>query len=164
MQKIFFALITALLFLGCASNATTENAQAKLVVRQPLAFTLNDQFEKQHTLSKDTKTVIFAFAKKSAHSCNAFFNAQKPTYLQEHNAEFVADVSAAPSLIRSFFILPGLKEFKHRVLLLDKEEIAQDFRVDMKVENIVAVELKDGVIVAIKDFTTSKELQEEIER
>ena len=164
MQKIFFALITTLLFLGCASNATTENAQSKLVVGQPLAFTLNDQFEKQHTLSKDTKTVIFAFAKKSAHSCNAFFNAQKPTYLQEHNAEFVADVSAAPSLIRSFFILPGLKEFKHRVLLLDKEEIAQDFRVDMKVENIVAVEIKNGIIVAIKDFTTPKELQEEIER
>jgi hypothetical protein len=164
MKNIFFALIASLLFLGCASNATTQNAEAKLVVGKSLSFTLNDQFEKPHTLAKDTKTIIFAFAKKSAHSCNNFFETQKPDYLQQHNAEFVADVSAAPSLIRSFFILPGLKKFKHTVLLLDDKEVAKDYRKDMKVDDIVAVELKDGVITAIKDFTTPEELQKEIER
>ena len=163
MKNIFFAFITALLFLGCSSNATPTDVKPLLVVKQPLSYTLNDQFEKSHTLSKDTKTVIFAFAKKSAHSCNAFFNAQKPTYLQEHNAEFVADVSAAPSLVRSLFILPGLKEFKHTVLLLDDENVAQGYRADMKVDDIVVVELEDGVIKAIKNFTTTQELQKEIE-
>jgi uncharacterized protein YceK len=164
MKNIFFAFITALLFLGCSSNATPTDSKPLLVINQTLSYTLNDQFEKSHTLSKDTKTVVFAFSKKGAHSCNAFFNAQKPTYLEEHNAEFVADVSAAPSLIRSFFILPGLKEFKHTVLLLDDENVAKDYRIDMDTESIVVVELKDGVIQAIKNLKTAEELQKEIER
>ena len=109
MKKIIFAILMAVVFIGCGSNAADDkNVQAKLVVDENLnGLTLNDQFEKEHTIKDDTYRIVFAFSKDAAHTCNDFFNTQAPEYLKEHHTQFIADVSAAPSLIRTLFILPG---------------------------------------------------------
>ncbi len=164
MKKIILGLITSLLFIGCGSDKIDmTKIEAKLVVGKSLeALALNDQFEKPQTIKADTKIVIFAFSKDVAHTCNDYFVTQAPTYLADNNTQFVADVSAAPSIIRNMFILPGLKDFNHTVLLLDDETAAAPYRKDVDIEKIVIVYVTNKEITEIKTITTVEELKEVI--
>ncbi len=165
MKNIILALVVSLVFLGCSSKTTEDkNVQAQLVVGKSFeALTLNDQFEKAHTLKPDTYKVIFAFAKDSAHTCNDFFQTQKPTYLADKHTEFIADVSAAPSLIRSMFIMPGLKEFKHTVLLLEDRAIAAPYKKGLDINKIAVVYVLNKKIEKIEFVSTTEELKKLIE-
>ena len=165
MKNILFALLAAFLLIGCGSNATdNQYVQPKLVIGQSLAgLTLKDQFGKEHSLNPNTYKLIFAFSKDAAHTCNDFFDTQAPDYLEKHNAQFIADVSAAPSLIRSMFILPGLKDFKHTVLLLDEKAVAAPFRKGMDVEKIVVISIINKKITDMKTITTAEELRKTLE-
>jgi hypothetical protein len=165
MKKIIVGLIVALLFLGCSSKDVEEQAvEPKIVVGKSLSdMNLNDQFEKAQPLDATTKKVIFAFSKDIAHICNDYFVTQSPTYLSENNTQFVADVSAAPSLIRSMFILPGLKDFKHTVLLLDDKKVAAPYRADMNVEKIVVAYIDNKSITEIVTISSEDELKKVIE-
>ncbi|WP_372999816.1 hypothetical protein [Sulfurimonas sp.] len=165
MKKIIVGLMAALLFLGCSSKDVEELAvEPKLVVGKSLSdMALNDQFEKAQVLDAGTKKVIFAFSKDIAHTCNDYFVTQSPTYLSDNNTQFVADVSAAPSLIRSMFILPGLKDFKHTVLLLDDKKVAAPYRADMNVEKIVVAYIDNKSITEIVTISSEDELKKVIE-
>ncbi len=165
MKNIILAFVAALLFIGCSSNSEeNKNVEPKLVVGKSLTdLNLKDQFEKPHTLNADTYKLIFAFDKAPAHTCNDFFKTQKPTYLQDHHVQFIADVSAAPSLIRSMFILPGLKDFKHTVLLLDDKTVAAPFRKGLDTTKIVVVTLLNKKITDVQTISTTQELKKSIE-
>ncbi|WP_434637575.1 hypothetical protein MLC35_02015 [Sulfurimonas sp. NW7] len=165
MKNIIIGLLATFLLLGCSSKSDeNKNVEPKLVVSKSLAdLKLKDQFEKPHTLNADTYKVIFAFDKEPAHTCNDFFNTQKPNYLQEHHVQFVADVSAAPSIIRSLFILPGLKDFKHIVLLLDDKKVAAPYRKGIDTTKIVVVTLLNKKITDIKTISTTEQLKKAVE-
>jgi len=164
MTKILLGLLTTFLFIGCSSSAVEENVKPKLVVGKSIAdLKLNDQFDKPHTLNADTYKLIFAFSKDSAHICNDFFVTKTPTYIEDHHAQFIADVSSAPSVIRSMFIMPGLKEFKHTVLLLDDKTVAAAFKKDMDIEKIVIVYILNKEITEIKTISTEEELRKTLE-
>ncbi|WP_151901090.1 MULTISPECIES: hypothetical protein [Sulfurimonas] len=165
MKNIIIGLLATFLLLGCSSKSDeNKNVEPKLVVSKSLAdLKLKDQFEKPHTLNADTYKVIFAFDKEPAHTCNDFFNTQKPNYLQEHHVQFVADVSAAPSIIRSLFILPGLKDFKHVVLLLDDKKVAAPYRKGIDTTKIVVVTLLNKKITDIKTISTTEQLKKAVE-
>ncbi|ADN08428.1 hypothetical protein [Sulfurimonas autotrophica] len=165
MKNIIIAILAAFLLLGCSSKSDeNKNVEPKLVAGKSLAdLHLKDQFGKEHTLNADTYKVIFAFDKEPAHTCNDFFNTQKPTYLQEHHVQFVADVSAAPSIIRSLFILPGLKDFKHIVLLLDDKKTAAPYRKGIDTTKIVVVTVLNKKITDLKTISTKQELQKTVE-
>ena len=163
MTKIIVALLAAFIFIGCSAK-TDENVAPKLVVGTTVAnMTLSDQFDKPLTIKADTKKVIFAFSKDGAHICNDYFVTKVPTYLADNKTLFIADVSSAPSLIRSMFIMPGLKDFKHTVYILDDESIAAPYRAGMDTEKIVVVSLDNLKITNIKTITSEKELISEIE-
>ncbi len=163
MKKVILGLVTALMFFGCSSKAVEENVTPILVVTQSLELNLNDQHEKSVSIPANTTTAIFAFSKDGAHVCNDYFVTKAPTYLADNNAVFIADVSAAPSLIRSMFIMPGLKDFKHTVLILDSKEVAAGYRAKMDTEKIVVVSLDAGKITSIKNISTEAELIAEVE-
>jgi len=165
MKNIIIALMLSVAFIGCSSKATEDvNVLPALVVGKTFdKLNLNDQFEKPHTLKTDTYKVIFAFSKDSAHTCNDFFKTQTPTYLQENHTEFIADVSAAPSLIRSMFIMPGLKEFKHTVLLLEDKQVAAPFKKGLDSEKIAVVYILNKKIEKIDSITTADELKKVVE-
>ena len=155
----------SLLILGCSSSeSNAQDIEAKLVVQKSLTgLTLNDQHEKSHTLPADTQTVIFAFSKDMGHACNDFFETKTPTYLNENHAIFIADVSSAPSIIRSMFIMPGLKDFKHTVLVIDDESVANGYKAGMDTEKIVIVSLDKGVITSISTVSSAEEMAKTIE-
>ena len=166
MKNIIMALAVSLVFLGCSSKGVEEekNVVPALVVGKVFQkITLNDQFEKAHSLKADTYKVIFAFSKDSAHTCNDFFKEQKLTYLADNHTEFIADVSAAPSLIRSIFIMPGLKEMKHTVLLIESKEQAAPYKKDLDIHSIAVVYILNGKIQEIKHIKTADELKKIIE-
>ena len=165
MKNIILAFVLSVSFLGCSSKTDENiNVTPQLVVGKSIsALTLNDQFEKPHTLKSDTRKIIFAFSKDAAHTCNDFFKLQTPTYLAEHHAEFIADVSAAPSLIRSMFITPGLKEFKHTVLLLEDRKVAAPFKAGQDIEKIAVIYLNGTSIEKIETLTTADALKKVIE-
>jgi len=165
MIKIITALFFALLLSACGSKEqVAQDITPKIVVGENLSgLTLPDQFEKKHTLKATTDKIVFAFGKEPAHICNDFFVTRDASYLADHNTEFIADVSAAPSLIRSMFILPGLKDFKHTVLLLNDKEVAAPFKQGMNIDKIAVVYLSNGSITKVTTLTTDKELQALIE-
>ena len=165
MKIIIGFLMAALMFVGCSSKETDIQVTPKLVIDKSLAnLKLNDQYEKPYTIAKTTKKVIFAFSKDIGHSCNDFFATKKDSYLQDNNSVFIADISGAPSLIRSMFILPGLKDFKHTVLILDDKKIANAYKANQDTEKIVVVTLDNEIIKNIKTLNSVDELAKEIEQ
>ena len=164
MRKILFSLLTTFLFFGSALKAVEKNIEAKLVVGKNITdLTLNDQFNKSHTINADKYKLIFSFSKVSTHICNNFFITKTPTYLKNHHAYFISDISSVPSILRSIFIMPDLEEFKHIVLLLDDDSLAESFRKNMDVEKIVVVYVLNKKITEIKTITTEEELRKTLE-
>ncbi|HIC42886.1 MAG TPA: hypothetical protein EYO73_00900 [Sulfurimonas sp.] len=165
MKNIILGLLISLVFLGCNSKELDpKDLEAKLVINQSTAsFALNDQHEKAHTVSADTTTLVFAFSKDMGHTCNDFFATKNDTYLNDNNSIFIADISGAPSVIRSMFIMPGLKDFKHTVLVIDDKNVATGYKVGMDTEKIVIVSLENNIITNISSVSTTEELASAIE-
>jgi len=165
MKNIFIGLLTAIVFLGCSGKENDSQViEPKLVVQKSVSgFTLNDQNDKAHSITSDTKTLVFAFSKDIGHTCNDFFATKDDSYLNDHQAMFIADVSSAPSVIRSMFIMPGLKDFKHTVLVIDDESISNNYKAGLDVEKIIIVSINNNIISSIKQVSSSEELAKEIE-
>ncbi|MDB2562732.1 hypothetical protein N9X61_03930 [Sulfurimonas sp.] len=164
MKNIILGLVTALLFIGCSSEkAVDANVEPSLVVGKSLSIPLNDQFEKAHTLNATTTKVLFAFSDDMGHLSNDYFATKEASYLSDNNTQYVADISGAPSLIRSMFILPGLKDFKHTVLLLTEKEASAPFRANVDTTKIVVAYVNNGTISEIKTVSTKDELIATIE-
>ncbi len=158
MKNVLLALMVAMLFLGCA-NEESITVEPKSVVGASLeGFSLNDQHGVSHALTADTKRVVFAFSKEMGHLSNDFFNKQAPTFLAEHDAVFVADVSGAPSLIRTMFIMPGLRDFKHTVLVIEDENMAASYRIDANSEKLMVLDVDNFIIENIRYASTEEEL------
>ena len=77
---------------------------------------------------------------------------------------FVADVSAAPSMIRSMFIMPGLRDFEHTILVIDQEEISNQYKIADKAEKIVLVSLENFIITKIEYLDTVQEIEANLQQ
>lgn len=158
MKNILLGLVVAVLFLGCNEPVKVDVEKETVVGNSLKSLKLNDQFEKPQKLDADTKKVIFAFSKDMGHLCNDYFVTQDPDFLTEHHALFIANVSAAPSLIRSMFIMPGLKEFKHTVLVIEDENVAASYRIDAHEDELMVLDVNDFIIEKISYVSTQEEL------
>ena len=161
MKKIVFALLSVLVFLGCSSKSSSDEViESKLVVGHSLeSLQLKDQHAQVTPITQEVEKVIFAFSKDVGHDCNDFFASKEKGYLAQHKAMFVADISAAPSLIRSMFIMPGLKDFEHTILVIDEEKISNWYKISEKTEKIVLSSLENFIITKIEYFDTVQELE-----
>jgi hypothetical protein len=160
MKKIAFILLFALAFIGCSEEKVAAEPQA-IVGKSMESLKLKDQFGQAKGVHADTKKVLFAFSKDMGHMSNDFFNTKEPTFLADHKSVFIADVSGAPSLIRSMFIMPGLKDFKHTVLVIEDESIAQQYKNSGKEELIMVLDLDNYIIKNISYISTKEELAKE---
>jgi hypothetical protein len=161
MKKIVAALVLALVFIGCSSKSEENtNVEPKLVVGKTLIdMELNDQNEKAKKISPDTKVIFFSFSKPMGHACNEFLEAKPAEFLAQHKAVYVADVSAAPSIIKNMFILPDLKELEFPILLINDDKLSAEYTKGMNKDTIVVVYLDNLKITKIENLKGSKELE-----
>jgi len=99
-------------------------------VGSTIEFTLPDQFNKSHSLTNDTKRVIFVFAKSTGHTVREYLKKQSKDYLPKRNTLFVADISGMPAVIRNTFALPDFKKSPYSVLLIYDKKLAKQFESD----------------------------------
>jgi len=169
-KKIALALIGLLIIAGgtlFALNGKDNYDPSKygatvtngLNIGSEIEFTLPDQFDKSHTLTDNTKTLILSFAKATGHTIKAFLNAQPKDYLPSRDAMFVADISPMPTIIRNTFALPDLKKSPFSVLLIYDKKIAAQIKDEDKKDKIIVVKLQNKKIKSIDYIDTQKELE-----
>ncbi len=110
-----------------------------------VGFKVQDQFDKELTVTQNTKKLIVAFSKEKGGEIKKYLDAN-PNYLQNENAIYIADVSAAPSFVTSLFMLPKFKEYPYSMGVVRDEKFAAQFP---KQEEMIT-------IIHIENFVVSK--------
>jgi len=83
-----------------------------------------DQFEKKLVITPQTKEIIISFSKKNGKAVKAFLASHKG-YLKERQAVYLADMTSAPSIAMSLFMIPALKKYDFKVGLIEDDNIAE---------------------------------------
>jgi len=84
-------------------------------------ITLEDQFEKEHSVEAKDTLVVMAFEKDISVVVNEYLKKQPGTYLAAHHAKFISDISTMPSFITSMFALPKMKKYPFSVMLINDD-------------------------------------------
>ena len=124
--------------------------------KSSIDFKLPDQFDKVHSLSSDTKTIIVAFRKKYGHIVREYLKKHDPKLLEKNNAFFIADISKVPVVIRNMFILKDLKKSKFPVLLIYDKKISDSLNESK--DGIMVLHLENKKIKSTEYFHEEKEL------
>ncbi|WP_187647650.1 hypothetical protein [Nitrosophilus labii] len=121
---------------------------------------LPDQFDKTHTLDDDTKVIIAVFTKDAAHKVIDFLKKEPKGYLESKNAQFIADISKMPVIIRNTFALPDLQKSDYTILLIYDENLSKKFHNNKNTDKIFVIFLDNKKIKDIKYAADEKELKE----
>ncbi len=161
MKKLIVALSVTLLLMGCSSkNETSKNITPKLVVGKTLTLTqLKDQNDKVESISPTTTTLFFSFAKETGHMCNEFLESKPTDFLAKHHAVYIADVSPAPSIIKSIFILPDLRKLPFKIMLINDDKLSAQYSKGIDKEKIVVVHISDSKITKIETLNSKEDLE-----
>ena len=165
---VYGLLVVGLVLSGCSNKENTnvvQKAQFKdIKIGNKLAnFTLEDQFDKKHSLTNKTKKVLFAFSKPTGHIMKVYMGVREVDYLTSRDILFVADVSGMPKIIFNMFALADMKESKYPMLLILKKENAKRFRDENKKDSIMILSLKNKVITNIEFANSEDELKKAID-
>jgi len=117
-------------------------------------ITLQDQFEKVHTLSRQDKVILMAFEKDVSIGLSDYLKSKGKTFLSQHHAKFISDISTMPSFITSMFALPKMKKYPFSVLLI-RDDSGKIF--DRRKGKITLYTLKNFKVSSVK-FVTEKDL------
>jgi len=171
MKKILIyglLLSVTLLFSACNDKKNTNTmSEAKFsdikVGNKLVDFTLDDQFDKKHSLTDETKKVIFVCSKPAGHIVREYLKAQSVDYLPSRHIIFIADVSGMPSLIYKMFALPDFKDSPYSILLILKKENASKFRNEKRKDDIMVLSLDHKTITKIEYFNNEKDFVKAID-
>ena len=143
-------LLTTFLALGL--NAASLNVDSTVN-----DIKIKDQFEKEHTIGTNVKTILFASDKKTSDMLRDYLLpiSEKENVLEKNGAVYVADISGMPSLISKFIALPKMKKYPFSILLLDDTNKANFTKEDGK---IIVYSLEAGKVVKIDKISTKEEL------
>jgi len=167
IKKITGVLVALLLLAGGYGYWSTRGdksvkgneAFGRVAVGEVLApFTLKDQFDKLHTLTDETKKIIFVFKKEPGHVVRSYLNRQKDDYLQSRHILFVADISKMPAMIREYAAMPDLRQRSYPVLIVYNEALSQKFKEGNDLTKIMVADLDRRRVTAIRYATTEEEL------
>ena len=145
IKKFLFTI-----FLGLSAIANS------LIVGNNLpTLTIKDQFEKNHTIDANIKTIIFSATKTEGTTIKEFLLTKDKDYLATNNTVYVADITGMPSLITKFIAMPKMKDYPFSVLLVDE---ATKGLFPVKEDMISIISLENGKITDIKYVKTAEEL------
>ena len=141
-------LFTVLLGLSAFANSLTIGTDIP-------TLTVKDQFEKDHTVDANIKTIIFSATKTEGTTIKEFLLTKDKDYLTTNKAVYIADITGMPSLITKFIAMPKMKDYPFSVLLIDK---ANKTLFPVKEDMISIISLENGKITDIKYVKTAEEL------
>ena len=142
-------LFTALLGLSAIASSLTIDTQVP-------AIKIKDQFEKEHTIDANVKTILFASDKGTSDILKEYLLSKDADILTKNNAVYVADISGMPSLISKFIALPKMKKYPFSVLLLDDTNKDNFSKEEGK---IIVYTLDNSKVTNIAKITTKEELE-----
>jgi len=171
IKKIILAIVLMLVVAGGVLFAINgkdtyeaDKFSAKvsdgLNIGSEISFTIPDQFDKPHSLTRDTKILILAFAKDTGHTVKHFLSQKDKNYLPSKNALFIADISPMPTVIRNTFALPDLKKSAYSVLLIYDKNIASKLKNEAQADKIAVVSLDNSIVKNVVYITNEDELTE----
>jgi hypothetical protein len=139
-------------FLALGLNAASLNVDSTVN-----DIKIKDQFEKEHVIGTNVKTILFASDKKTSDMLRDYLLpiSEKENVLEKNGAVYVADISGMPSLISKFIALPKMKKYPFSILLLDDTNKANFAKEDGK---IIVYSLEAGKVVKIYKISTKEEL------
>jgi len=125
-----------------------------LIINDKFPFDhFTDQFEKKLAITPQTKEIIISFSKKNGKSVKTFLASHKG-YLKERQAVYLADMTSAPSIAMSLFMIPALKKYDFKVGLIEDDDIAERLP---KVEGkSTVIHLENMLIKSIKFVNSLK--------
>ncbi|MCG3674584.1 hypothetical protein L5F46_07340 [Aliarcobacter butzleri] len=140
------------IFLGVVAFAnplTVNNSVPELKIK--------DQFEKEHTLNANIKTILFASDKATSDMLRDYLLplSEKENILEKNNAVYIADISGMPSLISKYIALPKMKKYPFSILLLDDTNKDNFTKEDGK---IIVYTLDNLKVTNITKISTPQEL------
>ncbi len=143
-------LLTAFLALGLSAASLEVDSNIEDI-------TIKDQFEKEHKLDANIKTILFASDKGTSDLLRDYLLplSENKNILEENGAVYVADISGMPSLISKFIALPKMKKYPFSVMLLDDSNKDNFTKEDGK---IIVYSIEDGKVSKIEKISTSEEL------
>ena len=141
-------LFTVFLGLSAIANSLTIGNNLP-------TLTIKDQFEKEHTVDANIKTIIFSATKSEGVTIKEFLLAKDKDYLTTNKTVYVADITGMPSLITKFIAMPKMKDYPFSVLLIDE---ANKTLFPVKEDMISIISLENGKITDIKYVKTTEEL------
>lgn len=118
---------------------------------------IKDQFEKEHTLNANIKTILFASDKATSDMLRDYLLplSEKENILEKNNAVYIADISGMPSLISKYIALPKMKKYPFSILLLDDTNKDNFTKEDGK---IIVYTLDNLKVTNITKISTPQEL------
>lgn len=144
MKKIILSLL-----LVCASELFALQIGDSIE-----GITLEDQFEKVHTIPNDTKLIFFTASRDESGIIKDYLAEQKADFLASQKAVYIADLSGMPSVITSLFALPKMRKYKFSMLLLDEKHEKQFVSTDDK---ITVYEVENAKVKSVKNISTKEE-------
>ena len=145
-------LLISTIFLGLTAFANP------LAVGNDLpTLKIKDQFEKEHTLNANIKTILFASDKATSDMLRDYLLplSEKENILEKNNAVYIADISGMPSLISKYIALPKMKKYPFSILLLDDTNKDNFTKEDGK---IIVYTLDNLKVTNITKISTPQEL------
>lgn len=121
-------------------------------------FSTSDQHEKTVRVSPatGTKHLIISFTMGNGKDANRFFAEKGATFLEDHQAKFLANIYGMPGVGR-LFALPKMRKYPHRILLGDDEHLLD--RVPTQKGKLTVLEFgEDNRISRIRFMDPKREL------
>ena len=119
---------------------------------------IKDQFEKEHTLNANIKTILFASDKATSDMLRDYLLplSEKENILEKNNAVYIADISGMPSLISKYIALPKMKKYPFSILLLDDTNKENFVKEEGK---IIVYTLENSKVTNISKISKKEELE-----
>jgi hypothetical protein len=119
-------------------------------------LTLEDQFEKKHTLDpKEIKTYIFSAQRDTSEWMNQFLQTKKTDFLQTNSAVYISDISGMPSFVTSLFALPKMQKYPYTLMLLHDENTL----FPVKEDNLTIILVENNQVKSIHYISNQQEIQ-----
>ena len=109
---------------------------------------IKDQFEKNVSITPQTKQIIITYTRAQGDAIKAFLEAS-PNYLSENNALYFMDATSVPSMVMSMFMMPKFKKYSYSIGLLENEKDVVYFP---KKTDLLTVITLDNLNVTAIDF------------